>query len=258
MAISFYKYQGTGNDFVMVDNRKLNFPAEDEELVKHLCDRRKGIGADGLILLQDHPDYDFEMVYYNADGRVGSMCGNGARCTVRFARQLGVIEDVACFLAADGEHQASVERDEIHLKMNDVQDVESIDEDYYLNTGSPHYIRFVEDAQNLDVYEEGRAIRYNDRFKAVGTNANFVQRLSEDEIFVRTYERGVEDETQSCGTGVTAAALVAGIKGMKSPIKVKVLGGELQVSFERNVDGCFKHIYLIGPAKQVFTGSITV
>ncbi|AKD05598.1 diaminopimelate epimerase [Pontibacter korlensis] len=258
MAISFYKYQGTGNDFVMVDNRKHVFPAEDEALVKHLCDRRKGIGADGLILLQDHPDYDFEMVYYNADGRVGSMCGNGGRCTVRFARQLGVIEDVAYFLAADGEHQASIEREQIHLKMNDVKEVEQIGEDYYLNTGSPHYVRFVEDVQNLDVYEEGRAIRYNERFKEVGTNVNFVQRLSDNEIFVRTYERGVEDETLSCGTGVTACALVASLKGMQSPVKVKVLGGELQVAFEQNEDGSFKHIYLVGPAKQVFTGSIPI
>lgn len=257
MAISFYKYQGTGNDFVMVDNRKLNFPAEDEELVKHLCDRRKGVGADGLILLQDHPDYDFEMVYYNADGRVGSMCGNGARCTVRFARQLGVIEDVACFLAADGEHQASVERDLIQLKMNDVKSIEQIGLDYYLNTGSPHYVRFVDDAEQLDVFEEGRAVRYNERFSEVGTNVNFVQRLSENEIFVRTYERGVEDETLSCGTGVTACALVAKLNGMQSPIKVKVLGGELEVAFEQQEEGGFKQIYLIGPAKLVFTGTIS-
>ncbi|GHA70080.1 diaminopimelate epimerase [Pontibacter akesuensis] len=256
MAISFYKYQGTGNDFVMVDNRKHNFPADDEALVKSLCDRRTGVGADGLILLQNHPDYDFEMVYYNADGRVGSMCGNGARCTVRFARQLGVIEDVACFLAADGEHQASVERDLIQLKMHDVKEVEQIGEDFYLNTGSPHYVRFVEDVELLDVYEEGRAIRYNERFNEVGTNVNFVQRLSDNEIFVRTYERGVEDETLSCGTGVTAAALVAGMKGMQSPVKVKVLGGELQVAFEQHETGGFKHIYLMGPARQVFSGTV--
>lgn len=258
MAISFYKYQGTGNDFVMIDNRKYTFPAENETLVKHLCDRRVGIGADGLILLQDHPDYDFEMVYYNADGRVGSMCGNGARCTVRFARQLGVIEDVACFLAADGEHQASVERDLIQLKMNDVHGVERIGDDYYLNTGSPHYIRFVDDVQSIDVFKEGRAIRYNDRFAAVGTNVNFVQKTGDNEIFVRTYERGVEDETLSCGTGVTAAALVAGMEGMQSPIKVKVLGGELEVAFQQSGEEGFKYIYLIGPAKQVFTGSFTV
>jgi len=255
MAITFYKYQGTGNDFVMVDNRKLTFPTDDEVLVKQLCDRRTGIGADGLILLQDHPDYDFEMVYYNADGRLGSMCGNGARCTVRFARQLGVIEDVACFLAADGEHQASVERDLILLKMHDVQHVEQVGQDYFLNTGSPHYVRFVEKVQDLDVYAEGQAIRYNERFAAVGTNVNFVEQTSANEIFVRTYERGVEDETLSCGTGVTACALVAGLQGLTSPVKVKTLGGELEVSFERDMNG-FKYIFLNGPAKQVFNGSV--
>jgi len=253
MALTFYKYQGTGNDFVLVDNRKYTFPSTDEAFVKYLCDRRRGIGADGLILLQDHADYDFEMVYFNADGRRGSMCGNGARCTVRFARHIGVIEDVACFLAADGEHQASVERELIQLKMHDVQDVERIDEDYFLNTGSPHYVRFVDDVQALDVVKEGRAIRYNDRFREVGTNVNFVQRLSENEIFVRTYERGVEDETLSCGTGVTACALIAGLEGMKSPVKVRTLGGELEVAFRQDNDA-FKHIYLVGPAKQVYTG----
>lgn len=256
MAISFYKYQGTGNDFVMIDNRKLTFHA-DEKLINYLCDRRVGIGADGLILLQDHPDYDFEMVYYNADGRLGSMCGNGARCTVRFAKQLGVIEDVACFLAADGEHQASVERDLIQLKMSDVQNVERIGDDYYLNTGSPHYVRFVDDVQGLDVFEEGRNVRYNDRFSAIGTNVNFIQKLDNNTIFVRTYERGVEDETLSCGTGVTACALVAGLKGFESPVKVKTLGGDLEVAFEQH-NGGFRYIYLIGPAKQVFTGTVPV
>ncbi|WP_347159615.1 diaminopimelate epimerase [Pontibacter chitinilyticus] len=256
MAITFYKYQGTGNDFVMVDNRKQIFPTDDEQFIKHLCDRRKGVGADGLILLQDHPDYDFEMVYFNADGRLGSMCGNGARCTVRFAKQMGMIEDVACFLAADGEHQASIERDLIQLKMNDVKQVEKIGSDYYLSTGSPHYVRFVADVQELDVYTEGRAIRYNARFNEKGTNVNFVQRLSDNEIFVRTYERGVEDETLSCGTGVTACALVASMQGMQSPVKVKVLGGELEVAFERAPEGGFKYIYLIGPARLVFTGAV--
>lgn len=257
MPLSFYKYQGTGNDFVMVDNRKLSFPSEDEALVKSLCDRRTGIGADGLILLQDHPDYDFEMVYFNADGRLGSMCGNGARCTVRFAKQLGVIEDVACFLAADGEHQASIERDLILLHMNDVKEIEQVGQDYYLNTGSPHYVRFVDDVQALDVFAEGRAIRYNERFNAVGTNVNFVQKLAEDEIYVRTYERGVEDETLSCGTGVTACALVASRNGFSSPIKVKTPGGDLQVTFVENEAG-FKTIYLIGPAKLVFSGTVPV
>ncbi|QCR23422.1 diaminopimelate epimerase [Pontibacter sp. SGAir0037] len=257
MALNFYKYQGTGNDFVMVDNRKLTFPAKDEALVNRLCDRRMGIGSDGLILLQDHPEYDFEMVYFNADGRLGSMCGNGARCAVRFARQLGLIEDVAHFLAADGEHQASVERDLIHLKMNDVASVEQVGEDYFLNTGSPHYVRFVENVQELDAFADGRAVRYNDRFRAAGTNVNFVERLSENEIYVRTYERGVEDETLSCGTGVTACALVAGMEGAESPVSVKTLGGELQVTFKRAGEG-FHQIYLIGPAKLVYSGTVAL
>lgn len=255
MPLSFYKYQGTGNDFVMVDNRKLTFPAEDEQMIKHLCDRRTGIGADGLILLQDHDEYDFEMVYFNADGRLGSMCGNGARCTVRFAKQLGVIEDVAYFLAADGEHQATIEREQIQLKMGDVTGVERIEQDFYLNTGSPHYVRFVDNVRDLDVYAEGRAVRYNDRFEAKGTNVNFVERLSEDTIYVRTYERGVEDETLSCGTGVTACALVAGMRGMESPVRVKTPGGNLQVSFEQHGDS-FRYVYLTGPAKLVFTGTV--
>lgn len=255
MPLSFYKYQGTGNDFIMIDNRKLTFPADDEQLIKSLCSRRTGVGADGLILLQEHPDYDFEMVYFNADGRLGSMCGNGARCTVRFAKQLGVIEDVAYFLAADGEHQANIERDQIQLKMGDVAAVERIGDDYYLNTGSPHYVRFVEDVKNLDVYAEGKAIRYNDRFNAVGTNVNFVQRLSANEIYVRTYERGVENETLSCGTGVTACALVAGLEGAESPVKVKTPGGNLQVTFEQFGFG-FRYVYLIGPAKLVFSGTV--
>ncbi|MBF8964732.1 diaminopimelate epimerase [Pontibacter sp. FD36] len=257
MALSFYKYQGTGNDFVMIDNRKLTFPATDEQLIKSLCNRRTGIGADGLILLQNHDDYDFEMVYYNADGRLGSMCGNGARCTVRFAKQLGVIEDVAYFLAADGEHQATIEREEIQLKMTDVVGVERIEDDFYLNTGSPHYVRFVENVDNLDVYAEGHLVRYSPRFNAVGTNVNFVQRLSDNEIYVRTYERGVEDETLSCGTGVTACALVAGLTGMGSPVSVKTPGGNLKVAFEQDGMG-FRYIYLIGPAKLVFTGTVPV
>jgi diaminopimelate epimerase len=255
MPLSFYKYQGTGNDFIMIDNRKLTFHADDEQLIKSLCNRRTGVGADGLILLQEHPDYDFEMVYFNADGRLGSMCGNGARCTVRFAKQLGVIEDVAYFLAADGEHQANIERDQIQLKMGDVSTVERIGDDYYLNTGSPHYVRFVANVKELDVYGEGKAIRYNDRFSAAGTNVNFVQRLSANEIYVRTYERGVENETLSCGTGVTACALTAGLEGAESPVSVQTPGGNLQVTFEQYGFG-FRYVYLIGPAKLVYSGTV--
>src|SRR5690606_18970140 len=183
------------------------------------------------------------------------MCGNGARCTVRFAKQLGVIEDVAYFLAADGKHQATIERQEIQLKMSDVTGVERIGQDFYLNTGSPHFVRFVDSVHDLDVYAEGREVRYNERFEAVGTNVNFVERLSEDTIYVRTYERGVEDETLSCGTGVTACALVAGMRGMESPVRVRTPGGNLQVSFEQHGDD-FLHGYFTGPDKLVFSGTV--
>ena len=248
----------------MVDNRDGHFPAADQQLVAFLCNRRLGIGADGLILLQNRTGYDFEMVYFNADGRLGSMCGNGGRCTVAFARQLGVIRDTAFFLAADGDHEATISpQGLVSLKMNDVQGVERIGDDYYLNTGSPHYIRFVDDVQSIDVFKEGRAIRYNDRFAAVGTNVNFVQKTGENEIFVRTYERGVEDETLSCGTGVVAAALAASLRGYSSPTTMKTIGGELSVEFKSGVSrlssgqvDMFKDIFLAGPAKMVFEGDL--
>ncbi|MDX5348201.1 MAG: diaminopimelate epimerase [Hymenobacteraceae bacterium] len=258
MELNFYKYQGTGNDFIMVDNRSNLFTEADYGNVKRLCDRRTGIGADGFILLQNHPDFDFEMVYFNADGRLGSMCGNGGRCVVRFAKQLGVIQDVAYFLAADGDHHASVEGNLIHLRMNDVHQIENTGNDYFLNTGSPHYIQFVDDVEKLNVFESGRSIRYNDRFAAEGTNVNFVQKQPDNSIFVRTYERGVENETYSCGTGVTAAALANYVKhGGESPLRIRTLGGELQVAFEQEGDS-FTDIYLIGPAEKVFRGTVNI
>lgn len=252
MELTFYKYQGTGNDFVMIDNRLRTFDFPDQQTVARLCHRRTGIGADGLILLQNHPHFDFEMVYYNADGRLGSMCGNGARCTVQFARFLGVIGDEASFLAADGAHEAYVRGELVHLRMGDVQTIENCGGDYYLNTGSPHYVRFVEAVESYPVVEQGAAIRYNSRFNAEGTNVNFAQLLPEA-LFVRTYERGVEDETLSCGTGVTASALVAHLRGATSPVNIRTLGGDLQVSF-RCQGNIFSEIYLIGPAVQVFKG----
>ena len=259
MEITFYKYQGTGNDFVMIDNREGSFDKNDQDLVARLCERRMGIGADGLILLQSHPGYDFEMVYFNADGRLGSMCGNGGRCTVQFARQLGVITDTAYFLAADGDHYASISADgTVSLKMNDVQTIECADNFYYLNTGSPHYVAFVPDLAQYEVFQEGRSIRYNDRFRAEGTNVNFAQLPAQDEpLFVRTYERGVEDETFSCGTGVTATAIAASFKGQTSPVKIKTLGGNLEVAFNRTGE-TVSDIYLNGPAVLVFEGKIKI
>ena len=256
MEISFYKYQGTGNDFVMIDNRKEQFSSPDEKTVSRLCHRRLGIGADGLILLQNHPDFDFEMVYYNADGRLGSMCGNGARCTVQFARFLGVIENEARFLAADGPHEGMIREGLVHLKMGEVKEIEETEGDYYLDTGSPHYVRFVEGIEEFAVFEKGSSIRYNARFREKGTNVNFAQQLP-DALFVRTYERGVEDETLSCGTGVTATALAAHLRGAQSPVSIRTLGGHLQVAFDRK-DAVFTNIFLIGPAVQVFQGTVEV
>jgi diaminopimelate epimerase len=259
MEITFYKYQGTANDFVMIDNRDGHFDATNHALVAALCNRRLGIGADGLILLQNREGYDFEMVYFNADGRLGSMCGNGGRCTVAFASQLGVITDKAFFLAADGDHYATVSpQGGVSLKMNDVQAIECAPGFYYLNTGSPHYVEFVDSLADYEVFQKGQAIRYNDRFRSEGTNVNFAQLPQPDEaLFVRTYERGVEDETFSCGTGVTATAIAASFKGLNSPVQIRTLGGNLEVAFDRQGEQV-TGIYLTGPAQFVFAGKITV
>ena len=260
MQLSFYKYQGTGNDFILIDNR-LNDISLTAEQIYFLCHRRFGIGADGLMLLELEPGCDFKMVYFNSDGHPSSMCGNGGRCITAFAKQLGIIENKAKFIAIDGLHDATIDENEIvSLKMQDVKSVEIGDDFFYLNTGSPHYVKIVNDLEKLEVKQNGSSIRYNQRFKEEGTNVNFIERL-EDHLFVRTYERGVEDETFSCGTGVTAAALVAAIKGIsngKNNCLIKTLGGNLEVKFERVLEQNFYNIWLIGPAEMVFKGSIKV
>ncbi|WP_019947475.1 diaminopimelate epimerase [Hymenobacter aerophilus] len=261
-TLHFSKYQGTGNDFVMVDDRAKRFDVADHQLVRHLCDRRRGIGADGLILLRQHPEYDFEMVYFNADGHLGSMCGNGGRCTVAFARQLGVIETDTRFLAADGPHEARIDADGlVHLRMQDVRGQQGIDEyGVFLDTGSPHLVRFEPTGSlaGLDVFTEGRALRNGALFREKGTNVNFVEApVAPGQPWqVRTYERGVEDETLSCGTGVTAVALAASRHGAASPVQLRTPGGELQVAFEAQPDGSFTNIYLSGPATFVFEGKV--
>jgi diaminopimelate epimerase len=257
MELKFYKYQGTGNDFVVIDNRDLLFDNKNFDLVRKLCNRRFGIGADGLILIQNHPDYDFEMVYYNADASQ-SMCGNGSRCAIHFANFLGIIKEKTHFLAIDGPHDAMIKDGLVHLKMNDVEQVTCMAQDLFINTGSPHYVAFVEDIDNYNVFQEGRKIRNSEPFGKAGTNVNFVKITNGNEIFVRTYERGVEDETLSCGTGVTAASLAASYQQLKSPVKVKTLGGELQVAFEKKENDQFKNIFLIGPAQMVFEGIIHI
>jgi diaminopimelate epimerase len=259
MELHFFKYQGTANDFVMIDNRNQEFDLANQELVAFLCERRLGIGADGLILLQNRTGYDFEMVYFNADGRLGSMCGNGGRCAVGFARQLGLITNRAYFLAADGDHEATISPEGVvSLKMIDVQAIECAENFYFLNTGSPHYVEFVDEISGFDVFGKGKAIRNNDRFRAEGTNVNFAELpAANGPLHVRTYERGVENETYSCGTGVTATAIAASFKGLKSPVKIQTLGGSLEVSFNR-VGEQVSDIYLTGAAKLVFEGTISV
>jgi diaminopimelate epimerase len=260
LQLDFFKYQGTGNDFIIIDNRAKTFKREELQLVAQLCDRRFGIGADGLMLLQNAQGYDFEMVYYNSDGRESSMCGNGGRCIVEFARILGLVKEKAFFLATDGEHEALVKPGFISLRMNNVSKVEMGASYAFLNTGSPHYVAFVNDIEHYNVFEKGREIRYNDRFSAEGTNVNFVEKHYND-LFVRTYERGVENETYSCGTGVTAAALVASLKNVATAddyCDIKTLGGKLQVKFKKHHDNSFTDIWLEGPATFVYRGEVNI
>ncbi len=268
MKIPFYKYQGTGNDFVMIDNRENIFPPTDEKLIARLCDRRFGVGADGLILLQNKEGFDFEMVYFNSDGRPSSMCGNGGRCTSAFAKMLGIIETRCRFMAIDGEHEAQVKEDDwVELKMQDVQFNLSKwptpwrGEDYFiLDTGSPHYVIFVEDIDDINVVENGQAIRYSAPFHEQGINVNFVEN-TEDAIIVGTYERGVEDETLSCGTGVTACAIAHYLKHLDEGtaiVPVKTKGGDLVVRFQPNGVRGVKDIWLCGKASLVFSGEVEV
>jgi diaminopimelate epimerase len=253
--IHFNKYQATGNDFVLVDNRSGIYSFTKEQIEK-ICDRRFGIGADGLILIEKHPTLDFNLVYYNSDGSQ-SLCGNGSRAAVMMASSLGLLNGNTEFNAYDGPHQAELLKTGIvKLKMNDVSGAKKIGDDYFINTGSPHYLKFVTDVKNYPVFDEGRKIRYNQNYAPNGTNVNFIQLLENNTIYVRTYERGVEDETFSCGTGVTAAALAASFHGYSSPLKVNVRGGELSVEFKSGQAGTFQDIFLIGPAKMVFEGTL--
>lgn len=258
--IPFFKFQGTGNDFVMIDQRtKKYIRKKDTTLIKKICDRRFGIGADGLILLENCKGYDFRMIYFNADGRESSMCGNGGRCIAAFANQLGIVKSKCHFLAIDGPHEALIKKDNwVELKMSDVKDIE-IGQDYFLmNTGSPHYVVFVEDIDDINVFENGQAIRYSSRFKKEGVNVNFVERTKEN-IIVATYERGVEDETLSCGTGVTAAAIANFLKKSnrrkKQHTSIQSKGGNLAVRFEPKGKKAASNIWLCGKAELVFDGS---
>lgn len=254
--MKFYKYQGTGNDFVMIDNRLGEWDDLSNETIQKLCDRRFGIGADGLIKINTEQGVDFEVDYYNSDGSK-SFCGNGARCSVAFAHFLRIIEDKTTFSAIDGLHEAEINNGIVKVKMGDVASISKDGDSYVLNTGSPHFIQYVDDVSNYDVYRNGNKIRNSDTYRKEGINVNFVQVLSEKELFVRTYERGVEDETYSCGTGVTAAALTFMQNNNQTSVGIKVKGGRLKVYAEKEAEG-FRNIWLEGPANQVFEGEINI
>lgn len=259
MRIHFYKYQGAGNDFVMLDNREGQYDALTLEQINFLCDRRFGIGADGLIMLNKHPEVDFEMKYFNADGREGSMCGNGGRCLTAFAHNLQLINDHTRFMAVDGIHEAVItDNGWIQLKMQDVSKVERTADTAILNTGSPHFVKYAERVENIPVVEEGRRIRYGERFAREGINVNFVE-FDKEGLKIRTYERGVEDETLACGTGVTAAAIaIAGNRNQSYTVPVKAKGGSLEVRYDKIDDQHFENIWLCGPANFVFEGDVEV
>lgn len=260
MHISFHKYHGTGNDFIIIDNREKKIELTKEQVHK-LCVRHFGVGADGLMLMNGADGYDFEMEYFNADGNESSMCGNGGRCMIQFAYDMGLHKSKYFFTAIDGEHEATIEDNGwIDLKMKDVNHVEiSAFSDFILDTGSPHYVKHVADVWNYDVVKQGREIRYSKRFAKDGINVNFVEIDDEANISVRTYERGVEDETLSCGTGVTAAALVfAHNDNGFNRVEVKTPGGNLAVEFNKTGETSFENIWLCGPAVCVFKSHIEI
>lgn len=260
MNVKFHKYQGAGNDFLLLNNRYKTYSNLTTEQISRLCDRHFGVGADGLMLLENSQGHDFKMVYFNSDGRQSTMCGNGGRCIIRFAHDQKIIGEKTLFIAVDGQHWGKINEDgSVSLQMIDVNDIEYNTDDFILQTGSPHYVIFTENVKEVDVFNEARKVRYNKRFKDFGINVNFVQPISENEIFVRTYERGVEDETLSCGTGVVAASLAYVLKNdLKSgEIGVETKGGNLSVSYTRNGDS-FTDVWLTGGAVKVFEGSVEI
>lgn len=258
MNYKFYKYQGAGNDFVVIDNRDDRFDKSNNQLIEYICHRRFGIGADGFMTLEDSDEYDFKMTYFNSDGFEASMCGNGGRCIVAFAKKLGLIDRTTKFLAADGPHDAIIEDELVDLHMIDVEEIKALVDGYFLNTGVPHLVHFVDDLHTVDVNIEGRQFRFDARFQPEGTNVNFVKHIG-DQLTVYTYERGVECETLACGTGITAAALSTAFKeGKKEGVYfIQAKGGKLEVKYKMN-DQAFTDIWLKGPAKMVFEGDIDV
>jgi diaminopimelate epimerase len=259
MHIQFYKYQGTGNDFILLDNRTNLYNNLTQPQIKKMCDRHFGIGADGLMLLGNSEFADFSMTYYNSDGNESSMCGNGGRCITLFAQELKIITTEAKFIAIDGLHYSTIDDGEVELKMNDVSGIAQDGEAFVINTGSPHYVCYADDAKTLDVRHAGKAIRYNDTYAKEGINVNFVKVMADKTLFVATYERGVEDETLSCGTGVTACAIAQVRNDIGSNyVRVSTKGGTLMVKCMNQDKINFTDVYLCGPAKFCFSGEINV
>lgn len=257
MRLDFVKYQGTGNDFILLDNREGDIVLTREQIA-FLCNRRLGVGADGLMLLEQAAGYDFRMVYYNADGSESTMCGNGGRCIAAYAGKLGIIKDSASFVAIDGGHQATINNDTVALQMQDVAHIQNLDGYSILDTGSPHYVTIVNDIVNTAVFAEGRAIRNRQEYQPKGINVNFME-VKGDGLHVRTYERGVEDETLSCGTGVTACAIASTANGIGNyHVAIHTPGGQLEVSFTKDSATTAKNVVLKGPATFVFDGSIEI
>ncbi|HUS86804.1 MAG TPA: diaminopimelate epimerase [Bacteroidales bacterium] len=256
MTINFNKYHGAGNDFIIIDNRKMEFIPGDSDLISRMCNRHLGIGADGLILIHDHPKYDFEMKYFNSDGRESTMCGNGGRCAVDFSEKMGIAGKESLFLASDGLHKALITGSSISISLKDVLPPVKVKGSYFLNTGSPHCIVAVPDVEKVDIVTAGKKIRWSDDFSPGGTNVNFVQPYGKG-IKVRTYERGVENETLSCGTGVTASAISSrwGKGTGMQKVDVETRGGKLVVSFELAMK-LIQKVCLTGAARFVFSGSI--
>ncbi len=263
--IVFYKYTGAGNDFLIADNREGSIELSAEQIQKY-CDRRYGVGADGVMLLENEQGYDFKMVYYNSDGSGGMMCGNGGRCIVAFAHDLGIVPCSAGqyhFLAADGPHDATVNGSTVRLKMKDVTEVTPTEDGLFLDTGTRHLVVKVDDIKSHDVFNEGRALRYKPLYGPIGTNVNFTQMI-DGVLHVRTYEKGVEDETFACGTGIVASAIANSCEGLAGPvssspchpvtpssIKIKALRDDLAVEFVANKNGSFTNVWLIGPAQYI-------
>ena len=262
-SIEFIKYHGTGNDFILIDNRPGHIKLSREDIA-WLCHRRLGIGADGLMLLLPSSDHDFEMKYYNADGKEGSMCGNGGRCITAFASDQGLAKEVVRFRAIDGVHEAKIIRSDsavkqVEVRLNDVTAIRELDgSTFLLDTGSPHYVQFMPELDKVDALQDGKRIRWDERFKPEGVNVNFVER-SPGGLRVITYERGVEDITLSCGTGVTASAIAASSGENDGPHAwtIRTMGGDLEVSFVKNNE-TFTNIWLKGPAEKVFAGTVTL